>query len=60
MKKIKELFTNLDDWIGYNFPVLYVLYKTVWVLAICWATIYLLIWILRFVLWCYIIWPWED
>jgi hypothetical protein len=60
MKKIKELFINADDWIGYNLPVLYVLYKTVWVLAICWITIYLLIWVLRFVFWCSLIWPWMD
>lgn len=39
MNRIKETLGKIDDWFGYRYPVLFVLYKTVAILFIFWFII---------------------
>ena len=40
MNKIKEFFIQMDDWLGYNYPVLFVLYKTLLWLVLCSSSVF--------------------
>lgn len=60
MNKIKRWFRKVDERFGYNYPVLYILFKTAIALFALWLTVSIVKYILLLIVFLSITPPWED
>ena len=60
MNRIKENIRKIDDWFGYNYPVLFVLFKTVVILFLLWFILCIIRFAFVLLVFLTITPPWEH
>lgn len=60
MSKIRKWFSDADDWFGGRYPALYVVFKFLLFLAICFAIIPLIKLLVGIWFFVFTVWPWMD
>ncbi len=60
MNRFKKQFKEIDDWFGYNCPILYILFKVTITLILLWFIINVIHYIILLVVFLNITPPWEN
>ena len=60
MNRLKERLKEIDDWFGYNYPILYILFRVAVALFLLWFIINTIHYIILLIVFLSITPPWEN